>query len=437
MKMDGVAWAPVGLSRDEAARHVGVGTTKFDEMVADKRMPRPKRIDGRIVWDRRAIEAAFAALPDDGADNPWDRPFVSSFFDRHGRERWRYRRAGKTVSLPGAPGEAAFEAAYAAALEGRRPTRAQLVRLPSSAPPRSLGAAWRILIADTPDWKALGPTTQAEQRAIAERFFMMPIAEGDPLTFRDMPMVGLSRRHVKMILSRWSDRPHAGMKVLRLLRKLIGVALDEEWIEVDPTHRLRYAPAYEGWRAWTTEERAAFEARWPIGSTPRLVFALGLYTGQRRSDLVRMKWTDIVDGEVHVVQVKTGKDLWIPIHPALAAALAATPRLGETILLTQYGRAFSDKAIGMRMMDWTKAAGIGAGATMHGLRKTLGKLLAESGATTRELMDILGHDAIAHAELYSRAAEQRRLARAGMAKLPGSAPKLKVVGGRTPENDDG
>lgn len=150
-----------------------------------------------------------------------------------------------------------------------------------------------------------------------------------------------------------------------------------------------------------------------------------------------MRWADIVDGEIHVVQVKTGKDLWIPIHTALAEALAATPRRSETILFTQYGRPFSDKALGMRMMDWTKAAGIGKGATIHGLRKTLGKLLAESGATTRELMDILGHDAIAHAELYSREAEQRRLARAGMAKLPGGTRKLAVIGGGKAEKGDG
>lgn len=72
-KIDQLAWAPLGLSREQAARHVGVGITKFDEMVADGRMPRPKRIDGRVIWDRRAVEAAFSDLPEDGADNPWDR----------------------------------------------------------------------------------------------------------------------------------------------------------------------------------------------------------------------------------------------------------------------------------------------------------------------------------------------------------------------------
>jgi hypothetical protein len=48
------------MSRDEAARSIGVGATKFDEMVSDRRMPRPKCMDGRMIWDRLRIEAAFS-----------------------------------------------------------------------------------------------------------------------------------------------------------------------------------------------------------------------------------------------------------------------------------------------------------------------------------------------------------------------------------------
>lgn len=70
---DLIAYAPRGMSRDEGARYIGVGTTKFDEMVADGRMPRPKRIDGRVVWDRLKIEAAFSDLPDEKQVNPLDR----------------------------------------------------------------------------------------------------------------------------------------------------------------------------------------------------------------------------------------------------------------------------------------------------------------------------------------------------------------------------
>lgn len=61
-----------GLNRVEAAVYVGVSATKFDEMVADGRMPKPKGIGARRVWDLRALDSHFDALPDEGDANPWD-----------------------------------------------------------------------------------------------------------------------------------------------------------------------------------------------------------------------------------------------------------------------------------------------------------------------------------------------------------------------------
>jgi hypothetical protein len=67
---------PRGLSRLQAAEYIGVGATKFDEMVEDGRMPKPKRIDGRTVWDRVLLDEAFEALDDAAAPtapkNVWD-----------------------------------------------------------------------------------------------------------------------------------------------------------------------------------------------------------------------------------------------------------------------------------------------------------------------------------------------------------------------------
>ena len=64
--------APRGLSRAEAAAYVGVGTTLFDALVRDGKMPTPKRIYARVVWDRHGVDKAFAALPDE--DEPRDDP---------------------------------------------------------------------------------------------------------------------------------------------------------------------------------------------------------------------------------------------------------------------------------------------------------------------------------------------------------------------------
>lgn len=72
-KHDAFTYPPRGLSREESARYIGVGTTKFDELVLAKRMPKPKRLDGRVVWDRIALDAAFSELPSDDDDNMLDK----------------------------------------------------------------------------------------------------------------------------------------------------------------------------------------------------------------------------------------------------------------------------------------------------------------------------------------------------------------------------
>jgi excisionase family DNA binding protein len=69
---DSLSYPPRGLSHEEAARYVGVGRTKFDELVADGRMPKPVRIDGRVLWDRIKLDAFFTDLADD-LPNPLDR----------------------------------------------------------------------------------------------------------------------------------------------------------------------------------------------------------------------------------------------------------------------------------------------------------------------------------------------------------------------------
>ena len=67
-----LALEPRGLNRVQAAAYVGVSPTLFDEMVQDGRMPQPKRINSRRVWDRRRLDEAFEALPNQDDPNPWD-----------------------------------------------------------------------------------------------------------------------------------------------------------------------------------------------------------------------------------------------------------------------------------------------------------------------------------------------------------------------------
>jgi hypothetical protein len=64
-----------GLSRGEAATYIGISVRKFDEMVGDGRMPAPKQIDSRKIWDVRSLDLAFDALPSENGlefGNSWN-----------------------------------------------------------------------------------------------------------------------------------------------------------------------------------------------------------------------------------------------------------------------------------------------------------------------------------------------------------------------------
>ncbi|SEG28940.1 tyrosine-type recombinase/integrase [Bosea lathyri] len=346
-----------------------------------------------------------------------DHPNAGPYRDRHGRERWRFRRAGKTVALPHNPGHPEFEEAYLAAVEGRKPRKAEVKRHPSFALPRTLRAAWRIVITKTTEWQQLDAVTQQKQSSIAETFLNLPITDGVDTLWGEAPLADLKRRHLKALLAERSDRPHAARHLLVAIRKMILVGLDEEWIENDPSYRLNYRPKLKGWRAWTDDEREQFEKRWPIGTTPRLVYTLALWLGNRRSDVAALPVSAIRDDTIALKQIKTGREMRLSISPMLKEALDATDLKGPTILLTAYGNPFSAKSLTGRMADWTKAANLPKGCTLHGLRKTLGGMLADGGATTREIMDTLGHTDIKHAELYTKSANQERLARAGLGKV--------------------
>jgi hypothetical protein len=65
---------PRGLSRIDAAAYVGVGTTLFDQLVAAGKIPRPFRLEGRVLFDRRRLDAAIDDMQDDltPASDVWD-----------------------------------------------------------------------------------------------------------------------------------------------------------------------------------------------------------------------------------------------------------------------------------------------------------------------------------------------------------------------------
>jgi hypothetical protein len=61
-----------GLGEVEAAGAIGVSASKFRALVQDGRMPLPRRIDGRLIWDVDELRAAFKAFPHQRESEPAD-----------------------------------------------------------------------------------------------------------------------------------------------------------------------------------------------------------------------------------------------------------------------------------------------------------------------------------------------------------------------------
>jgi integrase len=212
--------------------------------------------------------------------------------------------------------------------------------------------------------------------------------------------------------------PHAALNWLKSFRHFFRWCLDRKLVRNDPTFGIKLKmPKSDGHHSWAEAEIAAFEAHWPIGSKPRLALALGLYTAQRRGDVVRIGRQHIRDGVLTVRQQKTGATLAIPVHLDLTAIIAATPVGHLTLLTTNTGKSYGGNDFTDQFRAWCDAAGLPAHCVFHGLRKAALTRLADAGCTAHEIAAISDHKTLSEVERYTKGADQARLARAAMERI--------------------
>ena len=135
--------------------------------------------------------------------------------------------------------------------------------------------------------------------------------------------------------------------------------------------------------------------------------------------LLKMGRQHIRNGELVVRQGKTGVQLTLPIRPELQAILDATPSEHMTFLITRTGRPYTAKDLGTQFHLWCKEAGLPNGVTFHGLRATGCTRLADNGCSAHEIAAWSGHMTLKEVERYTRAANQKRLARSAIAREAG------------------
>jgi len=230
-------------------------------------------------------------------------------------------------------------------------------------------------------------------------------------------MATLDQNIMKRIMRQYDNTPGSARNVLSVFRMLTALAIEHGFRKDDPTAFIKTPKlSKDGWRTWTEDEIATYEAKHPIGTMARLSLALAVFTGQRASDLFRMGRQHIKDGRISVAQQKTGARLWIPLHPELKSIMDATPSEHLTFIVNEYGKPYATaKSFGDRMVRWAREAGL-KGCSLHGLRKSCCQRLADAGCTAHQIMAISGHKSLAEVERYTRAANQIKLADEAIAR---------------------
>jgi integrase len=131
-----------------------------------------------------------------------------------------------------------------------------------------------------------------------------------------------------------------------------------------------------------------------------------------------MQRNEIRNGVIAVVQEKTGTEVFVPLHPALARSIKAGPSKGVYLVGDENGRPITRRSLTVLISTAVKGAGLSSECVAHGLRKAALRRLAEHGATAKQIQAVSGHKSLAEIERYTQRADQQRLAKAAIGALP-------------------
>jgi integrase len=259
------------------------------------------------------------------------------------------------------------------------------------------------------EWQnQLGEDTRKTRRRIIEQFRAK----------RGNKRVALLRReHVQKMLAEIEKRS-AKRHFLKAIRGLLRFAVPT-MLKVDPTHGIANIklPKSKGHHTWTDDEITQYRAYWPFGSQQRLVMEFALETASRRGEVVRLGPQHIKNGWIHIERTHGSDDVDIQVSPELQAACDAMPKAHLTYIVTTNGKPRSKYGLGNDFAKWATEASLPKRCRLHGLKKGGMRRRAEAGNTAHELMAFSGHKSLSEVQRYTEAANKKKLAVSGAAKM--------------------
>lgn len=327
--------------------------------------------------------------------------------DRHGKIRYRFRRAGwKSAYLPGNPGEAEFHRAYAELIDNG--TQAlDGIKSPVKVEPKSLDDLAARMRGGV-RWQRKSDRTRLVQGRILDRFLDRTDPKGRRYGAR--PVESVTVAWLDKILAGMSETPAAANVLRKVLSGLMDYAIKLNWRTDNPVRLTDAFKEGDGFHAWTEDEIAQYRKAHALGTMARLTLELALNTAARRCNVAILTRDDIRDGRIIVDHAKGNNEASVPLLATTKAALDALPAAPiKHLVITQFGKPFSIAGLGNRMRKWCNEAGLEK-CSLHGLRKATSRRIAESGGTDAEGQAITGHRKAETFTHYRASANRARLA---------------------------
>lgn len=229
----------------------------------------------------------------------------------------------------------------------------------------------------TQGYRQLAPSTRRDRDGmldeIVEKHGTKPYAE-------------LTKGKLKQLRDELGDTPGKANKFISVMSVLFKAGIDLEMVAHNPAADIPRLPIGE-YEPWSEKQISAVMER--ASPMMRLAVTLMLYTGQRVGDVCRMRWADIEDGVIHVVQQKTGKEVWVPLHSAVKDELKRIPRHITHLLCNRFGRPMRPLVLWREFDRLREDLRLGD-ICLHGLRKNAVNALLEAGCTAAEVASITG-----------------------------------------------
>lgn len=227
--------------------------------------------------------------------------------------------------------------------------------------------------------------------------------------------VGSVRPHEvsAMILEISKTHPQTAKRVLHEVTDLFNECLNYGWIDRNPALSVKAPVTRVQRKRLTLEQWQAIQLHAKNQMPPWVsnMMILALVTGQRRSDLVKMKFDDVWDGHLHIEQAKTGTRLALPLELKLKVIDCTLEQAINFCKLSGVSSSYLlHKSTGQRLADASLSARFeecrkevlpsvsGIPASLHECRSLSERLYRAQGLDTRVL---LGHKHQAMTDVYN------------------------------------